>query len=614
MTRLHPSVLWAIPCVVVGFFTYLAREYQLDDSLIYLRYLRNLIEGNGLVFNPGEYFNGLTSPLYVFVLFLGSFVFQNLQLNTIIISGALLLAAAIVAGKLFSRSNWEAIFTAVLIGGFSIFYWNFGMESALFLCLIGLSLHLYSSDSDYFVLTLSLLALTRIEGIILAGFLGLDYLYRHKKLPNLKLMATAIVIFSLPFLFNYFYYGALVPATGSAKIGQGSSGLWGDGWLFLDTAHLVSLGFRGSMLAFLLTVAYACVGVWLLRHNRVATLALAFAVTLFLVYTLFNVPNYYWYYSPFFYLGLLFAAHGLWSMLASAWQKFKRARDSKALLTLISNTTAMTIIIAATMTFQERGPPLHYVTLGNWLAANTPEDSSVAMVEVGTVGWYSRREIVDILGLVSPHNAEHIGKREFFAWQQYYQPDYVLVHDPQWAHERSVSLLLETGAYTLDSEFNFRGFLLLTKSGLISDEQISQNARNAMIGERNLEELADSSSYPPDFVRLDAGRLFAHAPTELTLTLKQPEENLQIGYGLDTAIQGRHSGICFAVKKPLTDEVLFSDCIATDSAANDMNRAADIPFRGNVGDELLFSISCPVGCDYAWSYWNKVYFLSTADD
>jgi hypothetical protein len=57
-------------------FVMLARDfwdYTLDDAYISFRYARNLIEGNGLVFNAGEYprSEGITSPLWGFVLSVG---------------------------------------------------------------------------------------------------------------------------------------------------------------------------------------------------------------------------------------------------------------------------------------------------------------------------------------------------------------------------------------------------------------------------------------------------------------------------------------------------------------------------------------------------------------
>lgn len=39
-----------------------------DDAFIALRYVRNLIDGHGLVFNPGDRVEGFTSPLWIMLL------------------------------------------------------------------------------------------------------------------------------------------------------------------------------------------------------------------------------------------------------------------------------------------------------------------------------------------------------------------------------------------------------------------------------------------------------------------------------------------------------------------------------------------------------------------
>jgi arabinofuranosyltransferase len=154
----------AVPLCVVAFFSYLARNYQMDDALIYLRYVRNFHEGFGLVYNPGEKFNGLTSPLFTYVSLAASFLSGNLQLVTTVISAFFLTCAAILGGIVFSNGKWETLFTAVVIGSFGYFYHTFGMETPLFVMLIGLSLYLYKFNSRYFVIALALLTITRFEG------------------------------------------------------------------------------------------------------------------------------------------------------------------------------------------------------------------------------------------------------------------------------------------------------------------------------------------------------------------------------------------------------------------------------------------------------------------
>ena len=56
-------------------------RYHLDDALITLRYSRNLIEGNGLVYNVGEKVQGFTSPLFCLInALLFAATFQKIEL------------------------------------------------------------------------------------------------------------------------------------------------------------------------------------------------------------------------------------------------------------------------------------------------------------------------------------------------------------------------------------------------------------------------------------------------------------------------------------------------------------------------------------------------------
>jgi hypothetical protein len=228
------SILLFLPSLVfVIYFSYAWRSYQLDDALIYLRYIKNFQDGYGLVYNPGEKFNGLTSPLFTYISIAGSFFTKNLQILSISLSAVFLAATAFISGKIFSKTKLGEAFTALTVAGFGFFYSTFGMETTLFLMLITLSLYLYKIESDYFVIALALLIITRNEGIFLALPMAIDYLIRYKKAPNMKIIAAGLLIFLTPFAFNYIYYGSPLPATGGTKIGQGKSGFWGEGLIFL---------------------------------------------------------------------------------------------------------------------------------------------------------------------------------------------------------------------------------------------------------------------------------------------------------------------------------------------------------------------------------------------
>ena len=53
-----------------------------------------------------------------------------------------------------------------------------------------------------------------------------------------------------------------------------------------------------------------------------------------------------------------------------------------------------------------------YASLGRWFAVNTPPDASVGYLEIGIIGYHSRRTIIDPLGLVNPGVAPHVAQRQ----------------------------------------------------------------------------------------------------------------------------------------------------------------------------------------------------------
>jgi hypothetical protein len=87
------------------------------------------------------------------------------------------------------------------------------------------------------------------------------------------------------------------------------------------------------------------------------------------------------------------------------------------------------------------------------------------MVEVGIIGYHSERRIVDILGLISPKNAESLGRRRFAEWLENYDPDYILVHNPPWPHEQGVAGYVKQRRYRVHKAFDFRGYALLVRTG-----------------------------------------------------------------------------------------------------------------------------------------------------
>jgi len=77
--KLRKYSVYALPVFAVVLLTFLNRNFQMDDALIYLRYVQGFQNGIGLVYNAEEYFNGITSPFYLSLLILVSYVVPDIQ-------------------------------------------------------------------------------------------------------------------------------------------------------------------------------------------------------------------------------------------------------------------------------------------------------------------------------------------------------------------------------------------------------------------------------------------------------------------------------------------------------------------------------------------------------
>lgn len=602
--RIKYSYIFFLPAVLsVIYFSYLNKNHQLDDALIYLRYIKHFSEGYGLVYNKGERFNGLTSPLFTYIMLIYSSINSNLQLSTISMSAFFMCATCILSGKIVSITNYGAAFTAFTIASFGYFYSTFGMETTLFLFLIVLTLYLYKIESDYFIISLSLLLITRNEAIFLAIPIAIDYLTRYKKLPSKSILAVGVVIFTTPFIFNYVYYGGFFPSTANAKIGQGQSGFWGTGWLFFDIDYLYDRYFSGSKNVALLLLVASIYGASLSFKDKTSFIFLVFIVLLLCFYSGLNIPNYHWYYAPFLLCMLIYYCYSLEIVLGKLWlYKWPSNQTYFSILIIFFAST----FYANTTLFSPGARHEDYAQIGMWLNNNTSLNSTVAMIEIGTVGWYSERHIIDILGLTNKYNAEFIAKGDVFSWLSKYQPDYILRHDPPWPLEESGEFLEQEGLYSRVSGFIFPGYVLLEKNKNFDDARVAA-VPNLVNKSRLLHKsMFETSKIGPPHVEIERMALFSHAPNDLMLVLPDRTEVITLSYGVKVGAQGKHHGVCFEIIGQSSQAVVFNDCIYKDAMIGQMRRRQDVRIPATEDNIFVFRTRCIASCDFAWSYWGHI--------
>lgn len=178
--------LYLLSCLPLFYLAWVNRNYQLDDALIYLRYVRNFLNGEGLVYNSGVYFNGLTSPLYSYLMILSGALIKDLQTANILLAAILHASTLIAFTEVFfiKRSLAARCLFIILAGTFPYFFLVYGMETPLFMLMIGLCLYCYRIEQYFWLGVFSgLLILTRVEGIFLVAVLLAGYLIRHRRLP-----------------------------------------------------------------------------------------------------------------------------------------------------------------------------------------------------------------------------------------------------------------------------------------------------------------------------------------------------------------------------------------------------------------------------------------------
>jgi hypothetical protein len=466
--------LWfVVPLIITAIFSFNWMYYQLDDAYIYLRYIKNFNDGNGLVYNVGEKYNALTSPYFTYLLLALSQVIDDYNYLIALTSGVFTFFSIIVLCLIFFPKNTSGkIFLSISLSTFSLHYVSFGMETALYIFLIALSLYLYVKENQFFWITLALLAGVRTEGALLGLVLGFFYLKEKKKFPSAVFISFAVIIFLLPYFINYFYYGTPIPHSATAKLHHAKSGEWPS---FLDIKYLIQTLFKSNYLVLFFIAGTSFFGfLFFSKKNQINLKIFLFLSLLFSFYVLKKIPNYHWYYSPFFVFLLVYSVYGIDVLIRKREYFF----PGKLNYTLFSFALFLGFLYSVKChTFYRHNKGIHdvYFAYGNWFYRNTPPNASIASCEIGIVGFYSDRRIIDIVGLTNPYNAEFIGLNDYFSWLTHYQPDYILTHNPKWIFESSVGVLEQKGLYQKVTPLNFPKYDLYKKMVAFNQDSVNQS-------------------------------------------------------------------------------------------------------------------------------------------
>jgi len=411
----------------------------LDDGWIHQTYARNLAQSGQWAYTPGVISAGSTSPLWTLALAIG-YLLRAPYLVWAFFLGWLSLSWVGWSGMDLWSTLWpNRADIDWLIGLILILTWPLvwaagsGMETLLFIALVLQLLVLYSRQvlaGAYRVWLLGILAglsiLTRPDGLsllllIVLGLFIAGGTIRERLLRVIKFLVTAALLLLPYFALNLFTSGALWPNTFYAKQAEYAF-LWREP-LILRFFRLLYFtlggpaeGLRGISGAHLLLMPGLFISGWVsLRRDwsdrrLLLLLPLLWAAGHVFLYA-WRLPVLYQhgrYLMPAIPIFILYGLAGWLHLIKIIKERFQTTARLDFLWKNFSRLTfALLLIYFLFLGLLAYAQDVAFinaemVSTARWLEKNTPPDTLIAAHDIGAIGYFGDRQLLDLAGLISP--------------------------------------------------------------------------------------------------------------------------------------------------------------------------------------------------------------------
>jgi hypothetical protein len=438
MQRKNLKWLIAAGAVAIPVAFALLTNHAWEDYYITVRSSRNLLQGNGLVYNAGDRLHTFTSPLGVLVPALCTWLagpdHEMAALWIFRMFNAILLAAT--AALLWQRSltlklgpvGRFVLFGVLFLDPKLIDFSTNGQEAAI---LVFFAVLLWSEleapdgpRARWLAVALGGLMWTRPDAFVLAGAILLPHLWLNRGPDGVRravLLRGGLFggMLYLPwFAWAWWYYGSPIPNTIMAKAAINAPRNVLDLLLLpltllgptshLDGVFLPSYwqfgGWMVCVVNFGHALALAAVFAWVFPQLPAAGRRVSLALFVGALY-LCAIYVYPWYLAPWTALAsisLAFWADWAWARAANAMSRWARP----ALMTVCVTTVAFEAMLLACVTWEMRvqqrviedgGRKI----IGEWLRANAAPGDRLFLEPLGYIGYYSQLKAYDYPGLSS---------------------------------------------------------------------------------------------------------------------------------------------------------------------------------------------------------------------
>jgi arabinofuranosyltransferase len=401
------------------------RDAVVDDTFIHLQYARNLAAAGELSFNRGDPTYGATSPLWVGILALFAKAGADLLVWCRVLSWFFAAASIALVYRITAAAGggpWTPVAAALVLASEAWFVrWSaVGMETsfAVFMTLVVLeftrSAVRSAGRSTLLGVALFLAALSRPEALLLVPLAAGALLFAKGTARRFAFLLVFVPLFVAWLYVIHRHTGTYFPLTAGAKKGA------------IDFSPLI---FRRALVPARImgaTVLLPCVallaglaagafrrrpfGYYLsesgnLREEPGVLLMLLWVFALPLAYVVLDFQVLSRYLVPIVPAAIVLGTTAWRKLVAGAVANARMRRAAIAIFTSLAILQSVIfyeiVVVPPTRAFSQALETM-LGGMGRWLQKNTPADALVASPDIGAIGYYSHRRILDLGGLVSP--------------------------------------------------------------------------------------------------------------------------------------------------------------------------------------------------------------------
>jgi hypothetical protein len=435
--RVFLPFAWAGLSALLLFLVF--RDWGFDDPYITFRYARNIASGTGFVYNAGEHVLSTTTPLYALILALVHRLGLDIPLWSNIIGCMSLGLGGLALWNL--GNHWQTPIAGavamILFPLSALLHTTLGSETVVYIaCILYGFLACVRLQYILAAVLFALATLLRADAVVAAGIAGIYVLVVQWDRQSWRSLPwRALVVYGLllvPWgIFAGIYFGNPLPVTLAAKQQQ----LFVPGMRDFFGGLVVRLRDQWHSELMRWHLPLAAVGLCALPWLRPQwLLVVGWGVLYSAAYTILGVASYFWYYAPVTVTLVVLLALGV-----EAIYVFLRRLPGTYWQSAVAALLVGAVILLQVLSFLSIKDRVDsrleiYRDVGIWLHQNTEPDASIEALEVGIIGYYSERRMIDIAGLIQPEVARHLaagGGYDYTAWWAFhhFRPTHLVLQD-----------------------------------------------------------------------------------------------------------------------------------------------------------------------------------------